>query len=66
MMKCHNCNEIIESANAEKIPINTGKKQELKGIAYTCPHCHSVISIQVDPMNLDNKLYHAMRRIQTK
>lgn len=46
--KCPSCNALLSRVKAEHIDVEG--KQLYKGIAYVCPQCDALISIQIDPL----------------
>lgn len=53
--KCQQCKTTVNRANAEPIEIKVGK-EKYKGISYFCPSCHSVLSVSMDPLGLNQNL----------
>ena len=56
--KCPKCDHAITHARIEGIPLNEPGviEETLKGVAYLCPHCLSVLSVGIDPLALQNDL----------
>ena len=54
--KCPHCNATVDSTDVENIAIRTGLAQNYKGATYLCPHCHSVLGVQMDPIALNHHL----------
>ena len=49
---CPHCQRTIASATVENIKIN-GVGSEYKGVSYSCPSCHAVLSISMDQIALN-------------
>ena len=49
--QCPKRSESITKANLENVLIRA-HPQDWSGLAYTCPHCGSIIGIQIDPVAL--------------
>jgi hypothetical protein len=47
MCKCPKCEKFINTATLENFQV-----EGWKGIGYTCPYCHSLLSIAIDPVAL--------------
>jgi ssDNA-binding Zn-finger/Zn-ribbon topoisomerase 1 len=51
--QCPHCKRTIASAKVENIKIN-GLDSEYKGVTYSCPWCHSVLSVSIDQIALNH------------
>jgi hypothetical protein len=49
---CPYCQRPIASAKVENIKIN-GVGSEYKGVSYSCPSCHAVLSVSMDQIALN-------------
>jgi len=58
-MICPNCQAPIAHVNVEPIPIQFGLKP-FRGVAYTCPECSAILSVQPDPGAVQNALLQAL------
>lgn len=50
--KCPYCHKVISTVNVETIGIETGLSVGYKGVTYSCPGCHAVLSVEMDPIAL--------------
>jgi len=50
--KCPKCEKILNSVNLEAIDIKEGFQSAWHGVSYCCPLCHTVLSVQIDPVAL--------------
>lgn len=51
--KCPKCEKRINHVSMDSIDIGT-LHSTWKGLSYVCPHCHSVLGVQIDPVALKN------------
>jgi hypothetical protein len=51
--KCPKCEKTISSVNVEHVDIKQGfSGPQWHGASYTCPYCHAVLSVEIDPIAL--------------
>lgn len=50
--KCPKCETVITSVRIEDVDVKVGWESAWKGISYCCPHCNTIISVQIDPVAL--------------
>ena len=52
MANCPKCDKPLRMLNAQALntPVEFGHK--LNSLAYTCPSCHAVLSVGIDPLSL--------------
>jgi hypothetical protein len=55
MANCPKCDCLLLEVRAEPMPI-TLKPDTLVGLALTCPECHTLLSVAVDPIALQNRI----------
>jgi hypothetical protein len=57
-MKCSSCNRTISTAKCRVIQIQPDGLDglSLRGVAYSCPLCQAVLSVQADPLSLNADL----------
>jgi hypothetical protein len=53
--KCPRCEKPVSHVNLETMDIYQDFKPAWHGVAYTCPHCSSVLSVGMDPTLLRNE-----------
>ena len=62
--QCPYCKKPIKSAVIEPIPLTVDpayqKPLELNGVSYSCPSCHSVLSVNADPIYLRDMIVQAL------
>ena len=51
--KCPGCGVFIESVKIESVRADASKSQALSGAAFLCPHCSVILSVQIDPIALN-------------
>jgi hypothetical protein len=49
--KCPRCERTIATAKVENIKISGAA--DYKGVSYSCPYCHSVLSVSMDQVGLN-------------
>jgi hypothetical protein len=53
---CPKCENRITSARAEAIDIKDGMTTKWKGVSFSCPSCHVVLSVELDPFAMKSDL----------
>lgn len=48
--KCPKCEQIVTHVNCDDVDIQVAFGNTWKGVSYNCPHCHTVLSVQMDPI----------------
>lgn len=56
---CPHCPEPVVNVDAEPITITFGLKT-WRGLSFSCPHCHAVLTVEVDPASIRNDLVQAL------
>lgn len=63
--KCAKCEKLINHVTANSVDVNVLLGTTLKGISYSCPFCHTVLSVQIDPIaiktDIVNELFKKLR-----
>lgn len=54
--KCPKCEKVIYDVSVEDIVLKVGFQRAWKGFSYLCPHCKTIISIQMNPLTLNDDL----------
>lgn len=54
--KCPKCESVITKVIAGHVPIEVPMGDNWNGIAYACPSCKTVLSVQIDPIALKNDI----------
>jgi hypothetical protein len=64
-MKCPTCNKAISTAMCESIQIQAAGYDgySLRGVAYNCPLCRATLSVQADPVALNDELIVRITRL---
>jgi len=52
MANCPKCNKPFFMLNAQALKTQVQFGHELSSLAYTCPSCHAVLSVGIDPVRL--------------
>lgn len=50
--KCPKCEKNLTRVNGKYLEVWIGIDRKLRGLSFTCPHCDSIVSVQVDPIAL--------------
>ena len=58
--KCPNCDKTLTNVNIEDVTISVGFTPTSKGVSYVCPDCHSILSVQIDPVALKAEIIDAV------
>jgi hypothetical protein len=53
---CPKCNVAITKVASKDIIIDGGFSGKLRGAAYACPNCKSVLSVGIDPFALKDEI----------
>jgi phage FluMu protein Com len=48
--KCPKCEKLLTHVDAEAIEIHQNLKSASRGVSYLCPHCRTILSVQIDPL----------------
>ena len=54
--KCPKCDRVISTVSAEPVEIALSRSDRYRGHSYSCPHCESVLSIQMNPLTLKDDI----------
>jgi phage FluMu protein Com len=54
--KCPKCEQLITQITAGHVTISIPGGDKWNGISYTCPHCQTILSVQIDPIAIKNDL----------
>ena len=60
--KCPKCDKQINNVDAEKVEIVMSLKDKYHGYSYSCPHCRSVLSIEMSPLTLRDDISTQLRK----
>ena len=52
--KCPKCERVITSATVEELTLSAGFMPRWKGLSYSCPYCHTILGVQVNPLAIKN------------
>lgn len=63
MSKCPSCEQDINEIRIKPIIGTAPSRQSWKCIAYTCPHCSTLISVQMDPLALKADMLNGVRSL---
>ena len=61
--KCPHCESLIEQVEVEDIDLAVSRQPKWKGFAYHCPACHKVLSIQMNPLSLDDDIVERIAKL---
>jgi len=54
-MECPKCEATLSTVHAKSIIVRA-RRDDWRGIAYVCPSCRSILSVQIDPLATQNDL----------
>lgn len=54
--KCPKCERTITTVAVEDVSLNVGFQPKWKGFSYSCPSCHTVLGVQMNPLTLNSDL----------
>jgi phage terminase large subunit GpA-like protein len=54
--KCPHCEKPVSQIEIEDVDMTVLSRPQLKGFAYLCPHCRKILSVQVNPLILQDNL----------
>ena len=63
MKICPHCETVLTSVNIQDLTGNASGRTQWKCIAYTCPHCSKVLSVQIDPVALKTDTLNAVQKL---
>lgn len=63
MTKCPRCEQDITHINMEEITGKASSQKSWKCIAYTCPQCSTLISVQMNPLTLQTDILNGVRAL---
>jgi hypothetical protein len=52
--KCPNtaCGKVLTYINFETVKVREKLQERWKGVTYLCPHCHTILGAEIDPVAL--------------
>lgn len=63
--KCPKCEKLINAVNCSGVDVKVMLGKTWKGLSYNCPFCHTVLSVQIDPIaiktDIVNELFKKLR-----
>ena len=48
--KCPKCQKVISCVKIEGVDVKEGFESRWRGVSYYCPHCYTILSVQIDPI----------------
>lgn len=63
MTKCPRCEQHIAEIRMEEITGKANPQRAWKCIAYTCPHCSTLISVQMNPLALKTDILNGVQAL---
>jgi hypothetical protein len=58
--KCSNCDAMLNSVRLEHISVQGNKSWH--GVAYLCPFCSALLSVQIDPVAIQSDTVSSIRQ----
>ena len=50
--KCPKCERVIDRVTIDQIDAYNQSRNVFNAVSYLCPHCQTVLSVQIDPLAL--------------
>lgn len=63
---CPGCKKAINNVTLKDMPIHEGFTPKFQGVAYTCPNCHVILGVQMDPISLKADMIAEFTRLLKK
>lgn len=60
---CPKCETNMLRVDCEEINIYVSFNNQWRGLAYTCPTCHTVINIEMDPIALKHDIVMEIKKL---
>jgi hypothetical protein len=60
--KCLRCNKVISSVKAGHVVIDVSGGTARNGLAYSCPNCDTLISIEMDPIAVKHDIVRDVKK----
>jgi hypothetical protein len=54
--KCPKCDQIMHSIAVQGVSAKAAFGNSWHAISYQCPHCHSVLGVEIDPIALKSDI----------
>jgi phage FluMu protein Com len=48
--KCPKCEKVVFHTMSEDVPMHAGFTPAWSGLSHACPHCRTILSVEVNPM----------------
>jgi hypothetical protein len=61
--QCPKCEKMVTSVDVDNVDIVRGGQTAWRGISYSCPWCHTVISVGIDPASLKSDTVNAITKM---
>lgn len=61
MGKCPKCEKLISSVKINPIEGRVGTQAKLHCLAYCCPYCSTVLSVEIDPIAIKTDMVNELR-----
>lgn len=63
MSTCPHCDQRITHVDFEAITLSSETMTTFRGSSYSCPHCHAVLTVGVDPVSQRDDLLEALVQV---
>lgn len=50
--KCPKCETTVSNVTVEEVTVDVVFAPTWRGVSYVCPHCRTVLGVQIDPVAL--------------
>jgi phage FluMu protein Com len=54
--KCPKCEAVVSRAIVNTLDLEVVGGQSYLGVSYSCPACHTILSVQMDPMAVKDQI----------
>ena len=63
--KCPHCKAVISTVVSEDITMTASLgKPAWKGLTHACPHCHTVLGVEVNPLVVQGEIIRAIEALR--
>ena len=60
--KCPKCEKLLLNVKVETIDLTENLTQRWKGASYSCPHCHTILGVELNPTALRSSIVSEVKK----
>ena len=64
--KCPHCSKAITDVSVEDVTLTVGFQPRWKGFSYSCPACHKVLGVEMNPLAGEVDLLNGVEKLLKK